>query len=908
MFLEISPHPVLVRPLRATLAAAGVTDALVTGTLRRDDPEAFPRALATLCAHGHRPPAPPPARILDLPAPPWRGERHWVDPPAAAEPEARPALTTALLGVSWVESPALPPAAEPNAADLVLVAPEAGALPDPAAARRFAADVLAAAGDRRLWIVTRGGAAVTPGEPGRPDLAWVRGLVRTLAFEQPLTRATWLDLDPAEPPEAQDAIIAAERAAGPGDDEIAWRDGRRWVARLTALPTPQRRPGPAVRRGAAYLITGGYGGIGLRVARWLAGSGAGRIVLAGRSGPDPRAAAEIEALRRSGVDVRVVLGDLAEGDTPARLVEAAGDDLTGVVHAAGVLHDGLVAQVSAADLARVWVPKVDGAWRLHTAVADTGAQLDWWLTFSSAAALLGSPGQVAYATANAWLDAFAGWQRAHGVPAAALGWGTWAEVGGATGVRLPGLDPIGADEGIAALAALAGRQPVTAGVLHFDRAAALAAFPKARRLRFFGDVAEPEPQARPAGTLAERLAGHVRNVLGLTEVPGDVPLTDLGLDSLAAIRIKSLVEAELGHALPASVLVRGATLDDVTGAVTRKGVGARDGAERAAVRLFGPVDDIEQRAPEGEAERIAEAARREFGVRVNLLDDPTPRALAVHLRAAEQAAVDAAGPTLSLRATGSGPPLFLLHPAGGSTFVYRGLVDLLGDGFPVHGLERLAEGGPVVERAARYVALIRRIAPDGPYRLGGWSFGGALAFEIARQLVAAGEPVGALALIDAGLPVPMPPERAATLLTERFVGFLHYLRDTYDVPLEVEPARLRELGPDEQVRLVLAEMTRSGVADRLPPAVLRHQIDSHWDTRALDDYRPGPYDGPVTLYRCTRPTPWAVRDPRYDHDDVARGWDRCCTDLRVVPVDGHHLNLLDPPAVTAIAADLRRLL
>jgi len=128
------------------------------------------------------------------------------------------------------------------------------------------------------------------------------------------------------------------------------------------------------------------------------------------------------------------------------------------------------------------------------------------------------------------------------------------------------------------------------------------------------------------------------------------------------------------------------------------------------------------------------------------------------------------------------------------------------------------------------------------------------------------------------------------------------------VPLEVDPARLGELDPDDQVRLVLAEMTRSGVADRLPPAVLRHQIDSHWDTRALDDYRPGPYGGPVTLYRCTRPTPWAVRDPRYDHDDVARGWDRCCTDLRVVPVDGHHLNLLDPPAVTAIAADLRRLL
>jgi thioesterase domain-containing protein len=206
------------------------------------------------------------------------------------------------------------------------------------------------------------------------------------------------------------------------------------------------------------------------------------------------------------------------------------------------------------------------------------------------------------------------------------------------------------------------------------------------------------------------------------------------------------------------------------------------------------------------------------------------------------------------------------------------------------------------------VSLIREVCPAGPYRLGGWSFGGALAFEIARQLVAAGDKVDALVLLDAGLPVRVPPEEATRLLTERFLGFVRYLRQTYRAPIEVDPDRLRGLAEDEQFALVMEQMAAAGLTASLPPAVLRHQIDSHRDTRALDEYRPGPYGGPVTLYRCTRATPWTVRDPRYEHADAARGWDQFCSDLRIVPVPAHHLNLLDPPAVETIAADLRRLL
>ena len=833
--------------------------------------------------------------------------------------------------------------------DLVLIAPQAGATPDPGAARQLALTVIRAAADAggRLWLVTRGAAALQPDEPGRPDLAWVRGLVRTLAFEQPRTRARWLDLDPGDDPAAQAAALWTELHAGTDDDEVAWRGRRRWSASLVRAALPQRRREPAVRRGAAYVITGGYHGIGLMVARWLAEAGAGRLVLAGRSGPPADSAPELAALRAAGADVRIVRGDVAVPGVAEELVAAAGElPLAGVVHAAGVRHDLLLAHIGAEDLARVWAPKVDGAWRLHSAVRAAGVQLDWWLSMSSAAGLLGSPGQASYAAANAWLDAFAAWQRAGGVPAWSVQWGTWARIGGAIGVHLPGLDPVEPEEGLAALRGLLARRPGTLGVLHFDPGPALAAFPEAGRLPFFTAVTGAAPaataewfgadrlRALPAAEairlIDERLGERIAAVLGTDRPPpAGQPLTEAGMDSLAAVRVRSLIEADFARGLPTSVLVGGVTRADLTRALAFElglavpeatepvAGGARDAAERAAVRLFalvlgGERDLTARLAGPDEVARVVAAARQEYGVEVDpaaLLADPTPEGLAGPLRAAEEAAVAAGGALRTLRAgQPTRPPLFLAHPAGGSTHVYRQLVDLLAEDQPVYGLERLEEAGPVPERAAQYVELIRERHPGGPYRIGGWSFGGALAFETARQLIAAGEKVETVVLLDAGLPAPMPAAEAAELLVERYLGFARYLRDTYQAPVELDPRRLRELSENEQFDLVLKSLAESGLAERLPPAILRHQITSHQDTRALDEYRPGPYDGPVVLYRCTRPTPWAVRDRRYEHADAARGWDRYCTDLRIVPVAAHHLNLLDPPAVSAIAADLRRLL
>ena len=207
------------------------------------------------------------------------------------------------------------------------------------------------------------------------------------------------------------------------------RSGRSSVA----VPPEQAR---VFRRDGAYIITGGLGGLGLFFASKMAvrrGAGCGRIVLTARSAPNPKARQVIERLRKTGADIVVECGNIAEPDTADRLVSAAtatGLPVRGVLHAAAVVEDATLTNITDELIDRDWAPKVYGSWHLHR--ATSGQPLDWFCLFSSGAALLGSPGQGAYAAANSWLDAFAHWRRAQGLPASAIAWGAWAEIGRAT--------------------------------------------------------------------------------------------------------------------------------------------------------------------------------------------------------------------------------------------------------------------------------------------------------------------------------------------------------------------------------------------------------------------------------------------------------------------------------------------
>jgi hypothetical protein len=354
---------------------------------------------------------------------------------------------------------------------------------------------------------------------GEPGLVFLRGLVRALAFDRPGLRATLVDGDRW----SEVDVLARELRADAPDDEVRWRRGVRYAARLTRVPLVDGvGPGPG-----AYVVTGAPGPA---IARWLADNGATRIVLCGRLGGD---------IKLSEVDVVTLDEDIADPGVAERLVAEATADglpLRGIVHAAGVSGD---------DVTAVWRPKVLGARRLHEASADTPP--DWFLLYSSSAALVGAPGRTAVATADAWLDAFAAWRRSRGLPATTVNWGT-----------APVLEPVA--ESLDVLPAVLASDRPSVGVGQLDAARVAGRFPDLARRPFFSAVLTP-------ATTHERLMAIVAALLG-GAVPGDVPLVELGLDSPTAMRARTAAEREFGVTLPVPLLLGGASVADLAGYVT----------------------------------------------------------------------------------------------------------------------------------------------------------------------------------------------------------------------------------------------------------------------------------------------------------------------------------------------------
>ncbi|WP_349268775.1 phthiocerol/phenolphthiocerol synthesis polyketide synthase type I PpsD [Mycolicibacterium parafortuitum] len=479
----------------------------------------------------------------------------------------------------------------------------------------------------RLWVVSRGGLTVTDGDGGgNPGVGTLKALIRVLAYEHPDLRATLLDVG-ADGDTA--AILAGEIAADGADDVIAWRDGTRRVERLARAALPATPGKLEVRGDGSYIVTGALGGVGLAVVRWLVDNGAGRLVLNGRSGPSEAAQAVLDELSAR-AEISVVTGDIATPGTAARLVSAAeetGKPLRGVLHSAAVLDDELVVGLTRESMDKIWAPKAAGAWRLHEATGDKA--LDWWVGFSSVASLLGSPGQAAYACANAWLDALVAWRRAAGLPATTVNWGQWAEVGLASSLKFSVLDPITPDEGVEALGGVlaAGLSQVGIARLRLDRAAA--AFPEIRQIGFFADlvseldVDDSDDDWEGADALktlsaaevnrvvVARLRRRIAGVMGYSTdsaVDTAKPLTEMGLDSLMAVRMRNTIRGDFGVEPPVALLLQGATLDDVALDLIRQlGLAEEDGSERP--------NALRERAQQRAAARQRAASRRKVGPR-----------------------------------------------------------------------------------------------------------------------------------------------------------------------------------------------------------------------------------------------------------------------------------------------------
>jgi polyketide synthase 5 len=258
----------------------------------------------------------------------------------------------------------------------------------------------------------------------------------------------------------------------------------------------------------------------------------------------------------------VVCGDIAEPGTAERLVAAAtatGLAVRGVLHAAAVVEDATLTNITDEIVKRDWAPKVYGAWNLHTALKEGEANqpLDWFCSFSSAAALVGSPGQGAYAAANSWLDAFTHWRRAQGLPATAIAWGAWAEIGRATALAESADTAIAPDEGAYAFAALLRYDRAYTGYAPMMGTPWLTAFAQrcpfaeafksaSQSLRdtseFLTELHAVSQEEWPA-RIRHMISDQVSRILRRSVDP-DRPLSEYGVDSLGNLEMRTRIETE----------------------------------------------------------------------------------------------------------------------------------------------------------------------------------------------------------------------------------------------------------------------------------------------------------------------------------------------------------------------------
>ncbi len=288
----------------------------------------------------------------------------------------------------------------------------------------------------RVWIVTRESQSV--GTPSQEALtlsqAPVWGLGRTAAAEHPEIWGGLVDVDAGEPSAVADALVATVTDGG-SEDQVALRKGQRFVARLARSDRPASGGSLELRPDATYLVAGGTGGMGTKVAQWLIDRGARHLVLTGRTGTRRMITAEREALERSGAETIVREADSSSTHDVARVLAEIHRDmppLRGVIHVAGIFDDRVLLRQDWERFRRVLAPKVRGSFILHH--LTRAMPLDFFVVFSSGASFLAPVGLGNYAAGNAFLDSLAHHRRRLGLPAVSIGWGPWKKTGMAEAV------------------------------------------------------------------------------------------------------------------------------------------------------------------------------------------------------------------------------------------------------------------------------------------------------------------------------------------------------------------------------------------------------------------------------------------------------------------------------------------
>ncbi|MFH0995711.1 MAG: SDR family NAD(P)-dependent oxidoreductase [Pseudomonadota bacterium] len=519
--------------------------------------------------------------------------------------------------------------------------------------------------------------------------------------------------------------------------------GKVVVAGLCHDPTP---PGPfeakqvTIRKNAAYMITGGFGGFGLSMAEWLVRRGAGNLVLLGRSGAGTEdAGAKVAALEKAGATVLCVRADVSKSEDVVRAFAEAGKKmppLAGIIHAAMVLDDGIIEHITAERFLRVAEPKIMGVWNLHEQSAKM--KLDFFVMFSSISSIVGNRGQVSYVAANLFLDVFAAYRKQLGLPALTINWGVIGDVGYVARNRKiiemlgeQGHKTVSSVEAADAMAYLMNGGTGQFCISRTDWRKLHSELKSVNLTERFSELVEKEEgqspekisdkrvieaiQAAPAGEKHALAVSALREQIArILRVPADKfdaekPLSEAGLDSLMAVEMGLMVEEMFSVTIPPGRL--GSSISTV----------------KLAEIILEMIGETSQPAA-----GTAGPEKGRAGVAPENIDCLIP-----------------------VRPEGAGVPLFLVHPTGGVASGYNTLAERLAPGTPVYFIQSralcssLPEHAKLEDLVKDYAGQITAIAGGSGVKVAGFSFGGMLALEIARELEQREVKVNAVGLIDA---------------------------------------------------------------------------------------------------------------------------------------------------------------
>ena len=642
---------------------------------------------------------------------------------------------------------------------------------------------------------------------------------------------------------------------------------------------------PTVRSDATYLVTGAFGGAGQEVAKWLADHGAKHLLLVSRSGPKTDAAkAFVADLESRGITVKAESCDITDETRMAEVLkesQANMPPLGGVFHLAMVIDDAVINDLNLDRFKTVTRPKSHAAWVLHRLTKDM--PLDMFVLFSSVSAAVGNFGQGNYAAANFSLEGLADHRRRLGLPATAIGWGVLGEVG-----YVAEREDLG--DSLAKLGFTAMSVDDIRKTLDVTIPAANSSFVSVRadwqtlagRFRNLkqtpglltnllanqseggeGDASQgvreaiiaAEGKERPA-KMRDFVRGRVGRVLGMS--PGklalDRPISEMGLDSLMGVELASIIESDLGVAVPMSALSKDMTI------------------ERLASTLLQSLLGTSEEMVEDEA-----------------TSTPTQESPLVTLQ----------------KGTGNASPLFVFHPAGGELRIYDDLLPLLNNDYCVFGLQatEVTDGESTESLARTYADAIMQAHGDGPVRLFGFSMGGLLAARTALRLEELGQTVEFLGIVESNPADLDSSENKERQLQKFLVETYELIRQETGFLVEIDADRLERetaevaahVSSDAVLNWLLDGGHLSpGVPEELVAEYLR-RIGVHLTMMSDDPGEPeSKLSVPLHLWSATNGLGAAERS-----------WNRWTNqDCVHAELDAEHFSIMFPPRVSELASQL----